>query len=277
MNAVFFMSQSLFIIGILLFAWACRTFQNRWLAKLGSVAVLGASYLAGYWVLGDSHLGGATAVGLWIVFPWVEILGHVRKLRFPIKSEVKHRFPPPRDVFPDLDEITTEVEAAGFERADDAGWKWEETDHFIRIFYNAEKRLQATISIAQQGDFVFSHANLTTRTTEGRMLVTTNYPFSFTMKLVPQQVMNRCDDVDSFEQMVTSHMAFLERNGVLADQVKEQDPDSLHAAIESDLADQVNHNLSSGVIVRADDGHFRYSWRGCFFLWIQVVKDMIRV
>jgi hypothetical protein len=271
------MPHILFIIGILLFALACRTFQNRWLAKLGWVAVLVASYLTGYWLGEESHFWGITALALWLVFPWVEILGHVRKLRFPIESKVRHRFPPSREVFPDLEEITAEVEAAGFEKADDAGWKWEETDHFIRILYHPVKKMQATISIAQQGDFVFSHANLTTRLQDGRSMVTTNYPFSFTMKLVPQQLMHRCDNADTFEAMVASHEEFLERQAILPEQVEAQDPDSLHSAIASDLAKQVDHNLTSGVIVRADEGHFRYSWRGCFFLWVQVVKDMIRV
>ena len=53
---------------------------------------------------------------MWFLLPWVEIVGRVRKLRFPLRSEVKHRFPPSREVFPDLDEITEEVEKAGFER-----------------------------------------------------------------------------------------------------------------------------------------------------------------
>lgn len=271
------MSHTLFIIGILLFAWACRTFQNRLIVKLGWVAVLTASYLTGYWLAGGSHAAGAVAVGLWLVFPWVEILARVRKVRFPIKNQMKHRFPPSRDVFPDLDVISEEVEAAGFEKADDAGWKWEDTDHFFRIFYNRERRLQATISVFQQGDFVFSHANLTTRTLDGRSIMTTNYPFSFTMKPAPQQVTNRCEDANTFEEMIAAHEQFMEKHAILPEQAREQDPDALHSAIETEFAAQVDHNLRSGVIVATDERHFRYSWRGCFFLWFEVVKDMLRV
>ena len=270
------MPQILYIAGLLVFAWACRTYENRWVAKLGVLSVLAASYLAGFY-LGGSHAWGAAAAAMWFVFPWVEILSTVRKLRFPIKSEVKHRFPPSRDVFPDLDEISGEVEAAGFERADDAGWKWENTDHFIRIFYHTEKRLEATISVAQQGEFVFSHANLTTRVADGRSFVTTNYPFSFTMQFAPKQVMNRCNDAEVFSDMIVAHEAFLVKQGITGEAVSVQDPDALHSAIESDLSQQVDHNLSSGLIERTDEQHFRYSWRGCFFLWLQVVKDMIRV
>ena len=204
----------LIILSLLLLAWACRTYNNRYIAKLGWVAIVVASYFSGYFVSGNEPLWGIMGVALWFVFPWVEILGRVSKLRFPIISEVKHRFPPSRDIFPDLDEISSEVEASGFEQTDDAGWKWEDTDNFVRIFYHQAKRLQATINIAQQGDFVFSHACLTTRTEDGHAYMTTNYPFSLTMKLGPKQIMNRCNDAEVFEDMLQSHESFLAKQQI---------------------------------------------------------------
>src|SRR6185436_8103249 len=207
------MSHLLLIVGLLIFAYACRTYQNRYVSKAGWLAVLVATYLGAYFVTG-SHAWGWAALGMWFVFPWVEIVGRVRKLRFPLRSEVKHRFPPSRDVFPDLTQISDEVEEAGFEKADDAGWKWEETDHFVRIFYHPGKMLQASISVAQQEEFVFSHASLTTRTVDGITLVTTNYPFSFTMRPAPRQRMNRCRDAESIGDMMASHEACLARNNV---------------------------------------------------------------
>ena len=271
------MSHLLFIVGLLTFAWACSTFDNRWVSKTGLLTLLAATYLGGYFLSGNSHAWGAAAVGLWFVFPWVEILGRVRNLRFPLHSVVKHRFPPSRDVFPDLDEISAEVEDAGFEKTDDAGWKWETTEYFIRLFYHPQKRMQASVSVAQQGAFVFSHGSLTTRTADGLAYVTSNYPFSFTMKIAPLQRMNRCQDVESFEEMIASHEAFLAGLGVGAHMIVEQNPETLASAIQSDLSVQIDHNLSAGVIVRTDAEHFRYSWRGCLFLWLQVVKDMVRV
>src|SRR4051812_46827075 len=270
------MPNLILIIGLLVLAYACRTFHNRYVNKAGWLAVLAATYLAAWSVTG-SHAWGWAALGMWFGFPWVEIVGRVRKLRFPLRSEVKHRFPPSREVFPDLGEISGEMEEAGFEKADDAGWKWEETDHFVRLFYHPEKKMQATVSVAQQESFVFSHASLTTRTADGVAYVTTNYPFSFTMKLAPKQRLQRCDDAETFSDMLAAHDTFLAKQGITPDQVVAQDPESLHAAIQTDLSQQIDHNLSTGVIVRADEKHFRYSWRGCFYLWFQVVKDMIRV
>lgn len=234
-----------------------------------------ATYLVAYF-LTDNHGWGIFALSLWFIFPWIEILGRVRRLRFPLRSDVKHRFPPSREIFPDLDAISNEVEEAGFEKTDDAGWKWEETDHFIRLFYNEEQKMQAAISVAQQGNFVYSHASLTTRTTDGISYTTTNYPFSLTMKTAPQQRMNRCENADTFDEMIESHQVFLSRQGAAQQKISQQDPQTLHTTISEDLGVQIDHNLNAGVIVRADEEHFRYSWRGCWFLWVQVVKDMIR-
>ena len=53
----------LLIIGLLVFAWACRTFRSRWLGKAGWMAVLTATYLCGYFMTG-SHPWGWFAISL---------------------------------------------------------------------------------------------------------------------------------------------------------------------------------------------------------------------
>ncbi|MES2735729.1 MAG: hypothetical protein V4672_05385 [Verrucomicrobiota bacterium] len=269
------LQQFLYLAATVVFAIACRTFDNRFLQKLGWLAYLGASYLGGYF-LTDSHAAGAFGIALWFMLPWLEIVGRVRQLRFPIRSEVKHRFPPSREVFPDLEELSRETEAAGFTEAGDTGWKWNETDHFMRLFYHAEMRTQASIALAQQGEFAFSYVSLTSRTREGVTCTTTNYPFAPTMQFSPQQVVNRQVYADSMESLVASHQAFLTKQG-LREQLVDLDTEELSTYIERDMTAQIDHNITIGVIEPAGDGVFRYSWRGCFYLWFQVVKDMIRV
>lgn len=55
------------------------------------------------------------------------------------------------------------------------------------------------------------------------------------------------------------------------------DPDDVVSQIENEMREQIDHNLECGLITLTDDGHFRYSMRGLFFLWKQTVKDMIRL
>ncbi|SKA75555.1 hypothetical protein SAMN02745166_00044 [Prosthecobacter debontii] len=269
------LQQILYLAATVVFSVACRTFDNRFLQKLGWLGYLGASYLGGYFLTG-SHAAGAFGIALWFMLPWLEIVGRVRQLRFPLKSEVKHRFPPSREIFPDLDALTKETEATGFVEVGDTGWKWSETDHFMRLFYHKEMRTQASIALAQQGEFSFSYVTLTSRTQEGITLTTTNYPFAPTMQFSPQQRVNRFVYAQSMEELVASHQAFLTKRQAVGHLV-DLDTEELPAYIEKDMSAQIDHNIHIGVIEPAGEGVFRYSWRGCFYLWFQVVKDMIRV
>ena len=55
------------------------------------------------------------------------------------------------------------------------------------------------------------------------------------------------------------------------------DPENIEKNIETEMRDQVDHNLRSGIIRLTEDGHFQYSKRGLIFLWGQFIKDMIRL
>lgn len=268
--------QILYVAAALVFAIACRSFHNRFIQKLGWLALLGASYLSGYY-LTYTHVGGAIFVGAWFMMPWMEIVFRVRRLRFPIKSEVKHRFPPSREVFPELSELSSEADDAGFTEVGDTGWKFSQTDYFMRLFYHAEKRMQAAIALAQQGDFGFSYVSLTSRATSGVTFTTTNYPFAATMKHSPKQRLNRFTHAGSFSDLLERHEDFLHREGIRSEDLALQDTEYLHAYIERDMSVLIDHNITAGVIEPTGNGEFRYSWRGCIFLYWQVVKDMLRV
>ena len=270
------MFEFLVIAALVVLAMACRTSQVRLISKAGLLSLFAATYLGAFW-LTDSHVAGAMALMVWVLLPWVEIVGRVRKLRFPMQSVVKHRFPPSRDTFPELDELSSEVEHAGFEEMDNAGWKWDETDNFMRLFFNKEQKLQAAINLAQQGGFTLSYVSITTRTRDGYTFTTSNYPFSFTMKFAPQQRVNRYMGAVSFEDLLASHRDFLERNAVSPGDLRDLDLENLPTYVEGDMSHQIAHNLSEGVLEATGDGMTRYTWRGCFFLWCQVVKDMILV
>jgi hypothetical protein len=270
------MFETLVIASLVVLAMACRTSQWRVILKIGQLALFTATYLFGYWLL-DSHVAGCMALFCWVLMPWVEIVGRVRKLRFPLQSVVKHRFPPGRDAFPELGEISSEVERHGFVEKDNTGWKWDDTDNFMRLFYHEEHKMQAAINLAQQSDYALSYVSLTTRTRDGCTFTTSNYPFSFTMKFAPQQRTNRHVGAMTFDDLLASHQAFLKRNSVAAEDLRDLDQENLPAYIEGDMSHQIAHNLSVGVLEATTDGMTRYSWRGCFFLWVQVVKDMILV
>lgn len=270
------LQQILYVAAVVVFALACRSYDNRFIQKLGWLALLGASYLGGFY-LTNTHVGGAIFVGAWFMLPWMEIVFRVRRLRFPIKSEVKHRFPPSREVFPELSDLSIEADDEGFHEVGDTGWQFSQTDYFMRLFYHEAKRTQAAIALVQQGDFGFPYVSLTSRASSGVTFTTTNYPFAATMKHSPKQRLNRFMHAGSFAELMDRHERFLQSEGIRAEDLALQDTEYLHAYIERDMSMQIDHNITAGVIEPTGNGEFRYSWRGCIFLYWQVVKDMLRV
>jgi hypothetical protein len=268
--------QFLYLAAMVVFAFACRTFANRYVRKLGWLGLLAASYMLGYF-LTESHAAGAFGIAIWFMLPWLEIVGYIRRLRFPLKSEVKGRFPPSVDLFPELNELTEEIESHGFERVEDTGWKWSDTDHFMRLFYHAQRKVQAAIGLAQQDGFAFSYVSVTSRTQNGTTYTTSNYPFPPTMQLSPSQRHHRHMGADSMQDMLDAHMDFLSSQGLEDGDFIGLNAEQLPAYIERDMSAQIDHNINVGLIELIGDGEFRYSWRGCFFLWFQIVKDMVQI
>ena len=78
-------------------------------------------------------------------------------------------------------------------------------------------------------------------------------------------------------ELVESHQAYLEKNQISKDELAQQDTERLQWYVERDMITQINHNISVHIIEPIGNDLFRYSWRGCFYLWFQVVKDMIRI
>ena len=268
------LKEFLYLAAIVVFALGCRSFNSLLLQKLGLYALLAASYLAGYW-LTDSHVAGVGGVLIWFLLPFVEIFGRARKLRFPIRRQVKGRFPPSREQFPELPDLTEELTQIGYQEVEDAGWRWQQTDHFVRLLYHPEKRIQATIAFSVQGYLTYTYASLTSRLKDGTTYTTSNFPFPPTLRFAPHQRVNRFPNPLTFEEFEEEHLQFLETSGVDPDQFESLDLERLSELLEEEMSRQIDHNLETGVIEPLGDGEFRYSWRGCFFLWVQVVKDTL--
>lgn len=268
------MFEFLVIAALIVLYMACRTSQSRVIGKIGLLAVFTITYLIGYWLTG-SHIAGCAALSIWILLPWVEIVSRVRKMRIPMQSVVKHRFPPNGEQFPELEELSAEIEESDFEEKDDTGWDWDGTENFMRLFFHKEEKLQAAINLSTQDGYSISYITVTSRTKDGCTFTSSNYPYSFTMKFAPQQRVNRYIGAESFEDLLESHREFLEKESVTKDDLRELDVENLPTYVEGDISHQVAHNLSVGVLEATEDGRTRYTWRGCFFLWFQVVKDML--
>lgn len=272
------MFQLLIVLGVIVLAVGLRTFSHPILRKSGAVAVLLATYLAAYFV-SDSHVAGIAGVLMWFLLPWVELLTRIRKLRLPLRKSLHHQSPPNSQRFPHLGAFTDEIEELGFDYVEDAGWEWDDLNQFFRLFYHPGERAQAAICLNEQQGLGFVFVSLTSRTADGRIYRTWNFPFSYTLKVAPEIRINRVANADSFEQLLEEHRDFLQRMGLTAEDLMVENPEAIPELMEVETQLQIRHNLDRGVIThdRSDPEKVRYSWRGLFFLYGQLVKDMVKL
>ncbi|MFM7180072.1 MAG: hypothetical protein ACKO2G_01195 [Verrucomicrobiales bacterium] len=269
------MEQALLTAGLFVLGFALRSFAPVWSRKLGAVIILGATYVGGYFLGGNNHVAGAISVSVWLFLPWLEIIGRVRGMRLPLRRELAECPEPRWEEFPNLRSLTKEIEECGYEQHQDLGWEHGNFSQFLRLFLSPDARTLASVSLSRQGEGAIVHISLTTREDDGRVFRTTNLPFSDTMAVPPDVLWQRDLRSGSFAEFTAAHALFLGRGSPR--ELITLKPSELPDLLQMEAARQVDHNLQRGFITPADATTFRYSWRGCFFLWWRVIGDMVRL
>lgn len=255
---------------------ALRTYSNPTIRRLGTLGVFLTSFLAG-WLIGGSVWLGIVFASSWLMLPWLEILTRVRKLRLPAERHLEPAPPPPRSDFPNLTELTDEVEEAGFEQLDDYRWSAEFQTQFYRFFYQPASCTEAAVCLVEQDGLAFYYLAITSRTKGRGTFMTWNYPFSYGLRLLPTMHLQRVESSVTFAAMLAEHRHFLDQQKIAVDAVEPQTQDSIREQIESDLKRQVQHNIELGLLARDKSDQIRYSTRGMFFLWFQFLRDLVRL
>ncbi len=266
----------LLILGVAVLSMSLRSFRVPILQKVGTFGILATSLLIG-WLLTGYLAVGVLCAASWLLLPWLEILTRVRTLTLPLDRTLRHKTPPSREAFPSLDELTSEIEAEGFLHVDDAGWDWDDYQQFFRLFFSAKERTQASICLIDQREVSFFYLSLSSRGKDGRVWMTWNYPFSYSLKLVPRWYVNRQRPDQTFLQLLENHRQFLREKGVSVDDLADLEPEQIQTEIANDLRAQIRHNLAAGVLKQSPTGEVQYSWRGLFFIWFQFLRDLVRL
>src|SRR6266702_1071863 len=263
-------------LGVVALSVGLRSFQHSYAQTAGALGILAATFLAVYFVTGSWIWGFAAAMG-WLFLPWLEILTRIRALRLPKEKQLRPKSPPSSETFPALSEITREIEEEGFVYSDDAGWDWEDYRQFFRLLYREEDRAQAAICLNEQREFSFYYLRISSRTKDGTIWTTWNYPLSYGLKLTPHFRINRQRPDQSFWQLYQSHRQFLRLQNVQTDVIDPLDDERIQHEIENDLREQIAHNLKKGVLTQTAGGEIKYSWRGMIYLWCQFLLDLVRL
>lgn len=273
------MSKILIVVAVVILAVACRTYRTPAIRRLGSLGILVASFLGAYFISGSIAIGVGGML-FWFLLPWFEILTRIREMRLPMERTLDDRMAPSSHLFPELDDLTEEAEEAGFEQLSDCGWNWDETDQFLRSLWREEDRTQAAFFFTEQEGINFYHTALVTRTIDGRHLLTWDYPFSYTLQLPDGMEINRIEPGEgpgSFARLVEAHEAVVETIDCPVEDRFQVSADDLGRLMREDMRRQIEHNLDTGIIKSAGEGTVRYSTKGYFFLWFQIVRDMLRL
>lgn len=269
------MNEWMLFAGLVVLTAAFFQFPHPFLRRLGVLTVGATTFAAGYLLTRNIWIGLAMASG-WLLLPWVEILLRVRKLRLPLRKELRQSTPPSREIFPDFGHLSDEIEAAGFEHVADLGWDMDGYRQFLRLFAHPKKREEASITCIEQNQLGFHFASVTSRGTDGAVFTTWNCPIPSSLKIPPAVHLHRVAAEAPFAALIEGHEAFLRGHGRKEDGLQPVDPDTVRASVERDMEAQMQHNIREGLLTPADEGHGRYSWRGMLFLWWQVVRDIFR-
>lgn len=272
------MREILVVFGLVVLAIGLRSSRTRVVRKLGALTFLVATYVA-VALLCDCWWLGVLGVIPWFFLPWIELLTRVKNLRLPMDNRLRHVDVPDPEFFPNAPEAAMGMDDAGFEQIGSCGWDWAGMHQHLQLFWHPEERAEAAICMCEQSNVAFSFITITSRDSAGRILRTTNFPFSPTLKCPAHLHWNHVPcERNVFGQILQDHHRFLERLKVDPDSLMIPDPDAMEEAIEAEMKCQLNHNLKEGIIrPAADERYFEYSARGLFFLWKQAIKDMVRL
>ncbi|MDP0491313.1 MAG: hypothetical protein Q7Q71_09720 [Verrucomicrobiota bacterium JB023] len=267
----------LIVIGLGVLAVAFRSCRNKPARKLGAAIFLAASFFLIFF-LTKCVWCGLLGIAAWFFLPWIELLTRVRKMRLPVENRLTHREPPGEEFFPNASKAIDGMTDEHFDHVEDAAWKWSGMEQYFRIFWNPEERASATLCLCEQERVAFAFITISSKTVDGRVYRTTNFPFSPTLAIPPAFHWNHVPcERNCFHEILRDHRAFLARKGVDPDELLMPDPEHLTEEIETEMKAQIDYNLQNKLIERDGEGNFRYSVRGLLFLWKQFAKDMIRL
>jgi hypothetical protein len=271
------MRETLIVIGLFVLAMALRSSRKNLSRKIGAITFLFASFCFFYFISGNIFAGIAGA-SLWFFLPWIELLTHVRRLRMPLENRLSHRQIPNPAFFPNAVEAAAGMEEADFEHVSDCGWQWSGMQQHFRLYWHPEERAVAAVCLCEQEDVAFAFISITSTDSNGKIWRTTNFPFAPTLRCCPKLKWNHVPcEKSCFHQILRDHRQFLRKMKINRADLLIPDPDRLEDNIESEMRQQIDHNLKSGIIRLTEEGNFQYSKRGLLFLWYQFIKDMIRL
>ena len=270
------MGIGLAILGLILVVVVIFRCQAGVLRKCLSLSLVPISCLiAG--LLFDSYIGVLWVLAVWLTIPGLEVFLRYRGV---LIEPVRQLFTPCPNIYlvPHTEQALEELEDEGYDLVDSSSWRWEGMNKHFQFYWHPEKRAIASLVICEQANLVFSYLNLRSFDSNGNSWRTTNFPFSPTLAPVPTTQVRRipCEE-SSFLKLQKRHDQFLEKFITASDDLVIPDPDIIKTDLRQEMMEQIQWNLSKGLIKQHSDGEYTYSAKGLLYRWWIAVKDLIRL
>lgn len=271
------MQTALIIIACLFVAIGLRINKSRVAKKLGALVFLLAMGYLGFALTGG-WVGALVSGGIWFLLPLVEIFFKRGKEKYPFTPTPLPSLPEvDESFFPHASSYRAQLEELGFDAIDNLSWHWLEAHQHHRFYWNPELNTIASVCLCELEKIAFTFVIFHSELADGTVLKTTNYPFSSPLLHPPKTHWKHVPCEEKFlPSIYKSHRSLIAEHNTSPCTLMIPDPDEVSEKWTEEYVRRTHFNKTKGLI-RVSGKDFQYTPLGYFHLWLQAVKDMIRL
>lgn len=271
------MQTALVTIALLVLAAGLRLTRVRMAKKLGAFIFLLAMAFLG-WQIASHWIGAVISVGIWFLIPIIEILYSKRRARYPLKPTPVDSVPEvEEEFFPHATSYREQLAELGFEELDNLSWNWLEATQHHRFYWNPELNTVASVCLCELERLAFTFVIFHSELADGTVLRTTNYPFTSPLLHPPKTHWKHVACEEKFvPSILKSHKSLIDKHNSKTCSLMIPDPETVREKWTQEYIERFQYNEKKGIITQ-NNNHFRYTSYGYFYLWVQAVKDFIRL
>jgi hypothetical protein len=262
------------LLGTGLGIYGIGTFAHPFWRLLRRLALGALGFELGYFVCGKSFLVGWIVAGVCLAATPLLYFIKIRQIRLPQERHFKLEVNVEDAEAEELDEITEDMEGAGFVNREEFGFAVDDTAGVCRVLVDPGKNLRASIHLMWQGSLRFRHITLTTLDKFGTKFTTTDYHGLMPQQFGERHLVRRCPNARSFLALYFEHQDFLDLFGVDQEDVVAAGSD-LAKTLEEEHREIMDYSLRTGRFLAEAGGKVRFSLATTLGLWKEYMKSFL--
>ena len=271
------MIDLLVIIALLTLAAGLRMSKQRFAKKFGALAFVVSMAYLGYALTG-TWLGAVISTIILALLPLFFIYHRLSKQRYPLDPQPLTAYAASDESFyPHASQYRAQLEKLDFDEVDEESWSWLDSEQHHRFLWHPEYNTIASICLCEREKIAFSYVIFYSELADGTTIKTTNYPFSSPLIHPPNSHWTHvpCEE-KKIAAILRRHQAAICKHNTNPCSVITPDPEIIPKKWTAELTRQTDYNLSKKLI-KADQQEFSYTPLGFLYLWMQAIRDFIRL